>query len=318
MRAIGYYIDSKIGDSVIALPAIYALKTLHPQAKLYIFCNAITKNLYSPFEWIEEIVLIDENLISHINERNLDILISSNADKNTIHYLKESSVPLIYTFLKPYNVFDSRLRLLFANLITKPQTIKETLIDLVWLTRNKREKTKPSGNMPKLKTFPHNVQAIDIFLSSLPINQKKLIMVNPFGYAAKVNLSLDEYAHIIQALLKEHFVILPTFADKDLFIKSSFPQEILSHPSFCIFHNDWDLLNLVELISRIDLLISPSTGNIHIAQNLGITSIGIFSLKDTILWGGDKIHYVINPQHSQKTLKKILALAHKLLFSKNS
>lgn len=316
MQAIGFYIDSKIGDSVVALPAIYALKTLHPNAKLYIFCNPITQNLYAPFDWIEEMILIDKNLISHINERKVDILISSNADKNTIYYLKESNTPLIYTFLKPYNLFDSRLKLLFANLITKPQTIKQTLLDLVWLTREKGERIKPSINTPKLKTFPHNIQTVDTFLSTLPIHQKKLTMVNPFGYAAKVNLPLEEYANIIYFLLKEYVVILPTFGDKEQLIKTTFSQEILTHPNFCIFHNDMDLLNLVELISRVDLLISPSTGNIHIAQNLGITSIGIFSLKDTILWGGDKIHYVINPKNPQKTLKKILTLTHKLLFPK--
>ncbi|RDU69947.1 lipopolysaccharide heptosyltransferase family protein [Helicobacter cholecystus] len=316
MQAIGYYIDSKIGDSVVALPAIYGLKTLHPQAKLYIFCNTLTQNLYSPFDWIEEIVLIDQHIISHINERKLDFLVSSNTDRNTICCLKKSNVPLIYTFLKPYNLFDPRLKLLFANIITKPQTIKKTLLDLVWLTRPKGTRIKLSDCIPTLKTYPHNVQTIDTFFSTLNINHQKLIMVNPFGYAAKVNLSLNEYAHITQVLLKDYFVIVPTFKDKDSLIKNTFPQEVLSHPNFCIFHNDWDLLNLVELISRIDLLISPSTGNIHIAQNLGIPSIGIFSLRDMILWGGDKIYTLINPKNPQKTLKKILALTHKLLFPK--
>lgn len=318
MQAVGYYIDSKIGDSVVALPAIYALKTLHPQAKLYVFCNTITQNLYSPFDWIEEIVLIDKHLITHINEKKLDILVSGNADKNTIHSFKKSNVPLIYTFLKPYAIFDPRLKLLFANIITKPQTIRQTLLDLVWLTRPKGVKNKPTTSLPILQTYPHNVQTIDNFLSSLPINQKKLIMVNPFGYAAKVNLPLEEYATITQALLEEYFVILPTFADKDTLIKNTFSEAILSHPNFCIFHNDWDLLNLVELISRLDLLISPSTGNIHIAQNLSIPSIGIFSLRDTILWGGSMIHTLINPKNPHKTLKKILSLTHSILFPKNS
>ena len=314
MQAIGFYIDSKIGDSVVALPAIYSLKTLHPNSKLYIFCNPITQNLYSPFEWIEELVVIDKHLISHIDEKKLDCLISSNADKNTINYLKTSKTPILYTFLKPYNLFDPRIKTLFANLITKPQSIKKTLFDLVWLTRSTGT-LKPSLYTPKLQTFAKNKELIDRFLSPLNPSKKKIIMLNPFGYAAKVNFSLEQYAEIAQKLVEDFFVIIPTFGDKNKIVQEVFPQEIFSHPNFCLFHNDEDLLNLVELISRIDLLISPSTGNIHIADNLGIPSIGIFSLKDTILWGGQKMSYLINPKNFQKDLNKILTLSHSALLS---
>lgn len=315
MRAIGFYIDSKIGDSVVALPAIYTLKHIHPHARLYIFCNSITQNLYAPFEWIEKCILIQKDIIHSINHYNLDFLISSNADKNTIEYLKKSNVPTIYTFLKPYNIFDSRLKLLFANLITKPQSIRKTLIDLVQLTQDKKNKKNTNLSYPHLKTFPQNVQKIDHFLQNIDPT-KKLIMLNPFGYAAKVNLSLEEYAQVAQSLLGQYNVILPTFKDKHELVLHTFAKSILSHRNFYLFHNDEDLLNLVELISRMDLLISPSTGNIHIAENLGIASIGIFSLKDTILWGGNNIHYLINPKNPQKTLSKILNLTQTLLSKK--
>lgn len=317
MQAIGVYIDSKIGDSVVALPAIYALKTLHPDAKLYIFCNSITQNLYSPFDWITQMILIDENLISHLNALNLDFLISTNSDKNTITYLKKSNAKKIFTYLKPYNLFDRRVKTLFANLITKPQSIKKTLFELVWLTHIKGSK-KPHFYTPKLQVFEHNKNFISSFLSPLNPTKKKIIMLNPFGYAAKINLSLKQYAQLAEKLIEDFFIITPTFRDKDKEVKESFSEKILTHPNFCIFHNDEDLLNLVELISRIDLLISPSTGNIHIADNLGIPSIGIFSLKDTILWGSETMKYVI-PQKTSNTqtiLQEIFSLANTLLAPK--
>lgn len=312
MQTIGFYIDSKIGDSVVALSAIYTLKTLHPNAKLYIFCNPITQNLYSPFEWIDKMILIDENLISYINALTLDFLISSNADKNTINSLKKSNAKKIFTYLKPYNLFDTRVKTLFANLITKPQSIKKTLFELVCLTRTK-DSQKPPLYTPKLQTFQKNKEHIDTFLSPLNPKKQKIIMLNPFGYAAKVNLTLGEYAHLAQKLIEDFFVIVPTFGDKDKEIREIFPQEILTHQNFCIFHNDEDLLNLVELISRIDLLISPSTGNIHIAENLDIKSIGIFSFKDTILWGGEYMRYVTNIKSTQKALSKTLSLTYSIL-----
>lgn len=313
MQTIGVYINSKIGDSVVALPAIYTLKTLHPNAKLYIFCNSITQNLYSPFDWITQMILIDENLISHLNALNLDFLISTNSDKNTITYLKKSNAKKIFTYLKPYNLFDSRIKTLFANIIVKPQNIKKTLLELIWLTQPKISKHP----LPKIKlqTFRKNKELINSFLSPLNPTKKKIIMLNPFGYAAKVNLSLEQYAQLAEKLIEDFFIITPTFRDKDKEVNEVFPQKILTHPNFCIFHNDEDLLNLVELTSRVDLLISPSTGNIHIADNLGIASIGIFSFKDTILWGGENMSYVIPKKSSnnQKILNQILSLTHSLL-----
>ena len=41
-----------------------------------------------------------------------------------------------------------------------------------------------------------------------------------------------------------------------------------SEENIKVFTNDDDLLNLVEFTSRLDLLISVDTGNVHIADNL--------------------------------------------------
>ena len=51
-----------------------------------------------------------------------------------------------------------------------------------------------------------------------------------------------------------------------------------------VFVNNDDLLNLVELTSRVNLCISLSTGNIHIADNLGIDTLGFFAYTDEFLF----------------------------------
>ena len=49
-----------------------------------------------------------------------------------------------------------------------------------------------------------------------------------------------------------------------------------------IYKNDHDLLNLVEILSKVSFLISPSTGSIHLASNLDIPTLGLYSKKGTI------------------------------------
>ena len=52
------------------------------------------------------------------------------------------------------------------------------------------------------------------------------------------------------------------------------PIEIegLSEINSGVFVNNKDLLNLVELIGRLDLLLSVDTSNVHIADNLQISN----------------------------------------------
>ncbi|WP_300733067.1 hypothetical protein [uncultured Helicobacter sp.] len=49
---IGFYRASLIGDNMVALYGIYAMKCLHPDATLIVYTNAYGINLYSQFHFI--------------------------------------------------------------------------------------------------------------------------------------------------------------------------------------------------------------------------------------------------------------------------
>ncbi|WP_162550418.1 glycosyltransferase family 9 protein [Helicobacter apodemus] len=52
------------------------------------------------------------------------------------------------------------------------------------------------------------------------------------------------------------------------------------------FKNNEDLLNLVEFISRLDCLLSPDTGNVHIADYLRIPTLEIVRESAKRRWQG--------------------------------
>lgn len=311
---IGFYIDARIGDSIVAIPAIRAIKQVYPSCFLCIFTNEVSLNLYQALPWIDQMLLYQNPMqISHFN---LNYLISSNCDKHTISTLKQSNAQKIITYLKPYNLFDFRIKSTFISYKFKPQSEKQNLLDLVGLIFP-RPKLKLSDIQDyKLQTLPKHKEHIDSFLTPLVKNQKPIVMINPFGFAAKNNLTLQEYEQIAFGLVQQYNIILPTFENRSTLIYKTFSQELIDHPNFFIFENNSDLLNLVELIARMDLVISPSTGNIHIADNLGISSIGLFSHKDTIKWGGDQMHYVLLDQiSSHQAITDTIKMAHTLLQS---
>ncbi len=62
--------------------------------------------------------------------------------------------------------------------------------------------------------------------------------------------------------------------------------EPFSVPNVRIFVNNADLLNLVAMIARFSALISVDTGSVHIADNLQIPTLGIYTRKMAKRWRG--------------------------------
>lgn len=56
--------------------------------------------------------------------------------------------------------------------------------------------------------------------------------------------------------------------------------------NIAIFVNNSDLLNLVAMTERLNLLISVDTGNVHIADNLQIPTLGLYTQEMFTRWRG--------------------------------
>ncbi|EAI3905124.1 hypothetical protein A9Y52_03325 [Campylobacter lari] len=102
-------------------------------------------------------------------------------------------------------------------------------------------------------------------------------------------------------------IVVPTY-DKvhENFIVQiqKFDKELLN--KIFIFKNDDNLLNLVEIISKTECLINPSTGTIHIASNLKIPTIGLYTKKDSILWYTYDKNYVFIDNLNEKNFNEII------------
>ena len=57
---IAVYSPNWIGDSVLALPFIKALKTRYPNAKLYIFCKEWVSDIYKNHPDIDDIISVQK------------------------------------------------------------------------------------------------------------------------------------------------------------------------------------------------------------------------------------------------------------------
>lgn len=82
-------------------------------------------------------------------------------------------------------------------------------------------------------------------------------------------------------------------------------------PNVAIFKNNADLLNLVAMSARLNALISVDTGNIHIADNLQIPTLGIYTRKMIKKWrggtyGGKFVEFMVRSNESDLARKNRL------------
>ena len=149
--------------------------------------------------------------------------------------------------------------------------------------------------------------------------QPFIICINPFSNAATHTLPLEAFLELISKVLAlpNVCVLLITFPS----VHNEFMSQVQSHQELqaqksklFVYQNDNTLSNLIALLGFQSLLISPSTGTIHLASNLGIKTIGLYSRKDTTRWAThDKIYTIIPKEKSLLTQKHCAKIIDKTL-----
>lgn len=134
----------------------------------------------------------------------------------------------------------------------------------------------------KIPTLPKNKEFIDKFLAkNNAAKYGKIIALNAFTVNnPNLNLKISEWVELGEILATN----FPNF----LFIMQNFKGSNAEFPAFKSpnlkeFKNDDDLLKLVEFISRIDLLISKDTANVHIADVCKVPILDLISAKKKLI-----------------------------------
>ena len=190
----------------------------------------------------------------------------------------------------------------------------------------KADSTKSSTNSTKNPTLANLTSAKSCppnptFANTSPqLPQPFIICINPFSNAATHTLPLEAFCELISRILAlpNCCVLVITFPS----VHNEFVAKVSSHHSLqsqksklFIYPNDNTLSNLIALLGFQSLLISPSTGTIHLASNLGIKTIGLYSSKDTTRWATrDNLYTIIPTQKSRLTQKQISNIIDKTIY----
>ncbi len=269
-----------IGDCVMSLPAIRALKSLSPELKIYIITKPHLSSVFLNIPEIEEVVSIS----------------SENSFKNTLHN--------IIAFRK-YKIKDG---ILFPNsfksaLILRLSGVKNLTgykRDMRGWMLKKKEKF-PGKNIHQIRSY---LNLIGLYLGSIVkglfsnelifseeekrkalltlkenkfLEGEKLIGISPTtAYGPSKEWSELNFANLINELSdnlrNSHFVLFGSAADENKISRISDITKV----TLIKITGDYTLRDALAIISECDVFIGNDSGLLHTADAAGVPSIGLF------------------------------------------
>ena len=199
-------------------------------------------------------------------------------------------------YLKAFNELDLQKSILKASPEAR-QFIQDYLTKLGYLTK---EADPITGLVPKHRAQQDNHQTHEHSAHDDAINShgddmkrtaqrvyKDMIIINPLcisTFKKGYSYHPDDYVKLALQLAKDFPHIL--------FIISSYGQQSfhdieIPYDNLKLLINKGDMSNVIALIEQCDLIVSPSTGPAHIADNIGRDVIGSFPFYDEYRWRAD-------------------------------
>lgn len=263
--------QDRIGDVVLSTPLPREIKRVYPSSYIAVMVRNYTKDIYLNNPNVDEIIIYDET------------------KKGLINFIKEVRAIRKYKFTHALMLLpDERINyLLFVAGISKRIGVGHKFYQFITFTKYvDRKKYNPLRHeadysldlIRKIGIEPKSIEP-EIILSeneklkavelkkTLANNNQKIIGVNTTSGNSAPNLSLEEYKKLILKLTAEKsFKVVVTDIKPDDSIKN-LPNVIYPMSS---------LRNDIIIFSILDLLISSSTGPMHICAALKVKTLSLF------------------------------------------
>jgi len=268
-----------IGETVLTIPAVKALKERYPKTAIDVLCTQRNKDIYFNYPFISKLNVIKLNIFS------LKWFILKNWKKYGIvidmeEYLNISSI--IAFFIGKYTIgYSHDARSLVYNKKVKyndQQHTSKTFFDLVKALGIK-------GNVKKLEKLNYtgtDKKIVDLALRYSNIKKTNFLVGIAPG-AAESSKSrqwpIENFAKLIGSIKKKNAKIILIGADYEKKLNNSIISLIENKrtaKNVFNFAGRFTLRQTFYLISKCNVLIGNDSGPMHIAAAMGIKTIGLF------------------------------------------
>ena len=270
--------NDKLGDFMLAWPCFQALKQLFPESTIYALVPEYTSPMAELCPWIDEIVLdSDREGLSGIIKTTSKIKSLGIDATLCLHSTPRIALALLLAGIPHRFAPASRIDQVLYNHTLKQRRSRsekpeyEYNTDLASYMGQHYGKSNTYTLTPPLLSFPEKeIQDVKHpFYTENNIDQdRKLIFVHAGSGGSATNLSIEQYAELINLLTKNpslFFVLTAGPGEEKLSQKLS---NLINDCDHIIYRSDKGLIDFTKTLSIASLFISGSTGTLHIAGAL--------------------------------------------------
>ena len=279
--------NDKIGDFMLAWPSFAMLKKSLPEVQVDALVPAYTKPLAELCPWIDNVIIDSDKkedqkrVIESIKSEDYSDYICLFSTMRNAQLGRKSKI--LYR-LAPATKFA---QLLFTDTLTqrrskslKPES--EYNLDLIrYFLKNKKVNAKEvTAPFLQIESSVKQIRKKEL-LSEFKAPIKKLYFVHAGTGGSATNLSIEQYAELINLLHQEvecvGFVLTAGPGEEELAreLQNKLKPEVASF----LYESKEGLVSFCETISCADLFIAGSTGPLHIAGACDVSTVGFFPSK---------------------------------------
>ena len=300
----------KIGDFITSLPLYYVVKKANPDSTIYALVSKVNVDLAKKIDFIDEVILYDKDhfwqTLKAVKAANINISISAFIDTKLGWILFLSRIKIR---IAP----ATKLAQLFFN-----KTLKQR--------RSLVEKTEVKYNLDLAKTLDekidlnYKIPLLELdnkqkFRNNNQLNNKKIVLFHPgYGGSSDGNLSLEDYVRLAEVVRGLYNIqVVWVFGPDDLGAKDKISALISDSD---IIYQPPTVMDYCCLIRDSELLISTSTGPMHLAGALNIKTVSFFGSSlfasskrwATVNDGDKQLNIEVDMHYQQDFFRKIIDL----------
>ena len=270
--------NHRLGNQLLITPLIQELKTQFPNSKIHLVVNGnLSHSIFCNYNYIGEVINLPKkpfsNIWSYIKQscklifKKYDLAITACESSNSSKIFVKLSRSRIKIYNSGTNSYNSN----------KPLHIAQyPIFNLIYFL-NPSENFK-SYEYPKLsmKLSKEEIKKGKLIISEFFNNKKPTICIYTFATGAKCH-SKDWWINLYKSLKTE-------FANYN--ILEILPIENVSQISFNSKHfYSKDLREIASVIENTSIFIGADSGIMHLAAATNTTTVGLFNLKDSRVYG---------------------------------
>ena len=285
MKRILVIRNDKLGDFIQAWPAFAMLKASNPSLKLTALVPAYTAPLAEICPYLDSIIIDSKKddktdfrrLLNEIKSHHFDGLISFFSNTHNAKLAWKSGIKYR---LAPATKF---VQFFYNHRLTQRRSRSEKSEaeynqDLVRAFLKKQNMPIVEVKPPYLTFDKSAIENQRVFLSqTLGIStNKKWIFVHSGSGGSATNLSLPQYAELIQGLLTEFDCNAVLTAGPGESEKAHELAQLVNDSRVAIYDKNHGLVDFAHSLACADLFIAGSTGPLHLSSAFNVPTVGFY------------------------------------------